>query len=86
MAKLSLEVLQAAEAVGKILLLFQNGGSMKDVAAFLQTLGKLSGEAEEEEMTERVIELHATTRLWRLKGHTPNELKKNAREIARKMH
>lgn len=86
MAKLSMEVLQAAEAVGKILLLFQNGGSMKDVAAFLETLGKLSDEAEEEAMTKLVIDFHATTRLWRLKGHTPNELKDNAREIARRMH
>lgn len=86
MAKLSMEVLQAAEAVGKILLLFQNGGSMKDVAAFLETLGKLADEAEEEEMTKLVISLHATTRLWRLKGHTPDELKENARKIARKMH
>ena len=86
MAKLSMEVLQAAEAVGKILLLFQNGGSMKDVAAFLETLGKLDDEAAEEEMTKLVIALHATTRLWRLKGHTPDELKENAREMARKMH
>lgn len=86
MAKLSMEVLQAAEAVGKILLLFQNGGSMKDVAAFLETLGKLDDEAAEEEMTKLVIALHATTRLWRLKGHTPHELKENAREMARKMH
>ena len=86
MAKLSMEVLQAAEAVGKILLLFQNGGSMKDVAAFLETLGKLDDEAAEEEMTKLVIALHATTRLWRLKGHTPGELKENAREMARKMH
>lgn len=86
MAKLSMEVLQAAEAVGKILLLFQNGGSMKDVAAFLKTLGKLDDEAAEEEMTKLVIALHATTRLWRLKGHTPDELKENAREMARKMH
>ena len=86
MAKLSMEVLQAAEAVGKILLLFQNGGSMKDVAAFLETLGKLDDEATEEEMTKLVIALHATTRLWRLKGHTPDELKENAREMARKMH
>ena len=85
MAKLSMEVLQAAEAVGKILLLFQNGSTMKDVAAFLETLGKLSDDAEEEEMTKHVIELHATTRLWRLKGHTPRELKENAREIVRKM-
>ena len=86
MAKLSMEVLQAAEAVGKILLLFQNGGSMKDVAAFLETLGKLDDEAAEEEMTKLVIALHATARLWRLKGHTPDELKENAREMARKMH
>ena len=86
MAKLSMEVLQAAEAVGKILLLFQNGGSMKDVAAFLETLDKLDDEAAEEEMTKLVIALHATTRLWRLKGHTPDELKENAREMARKMH
>lgn len=86
MAKLSMEVLQAAEAVGKILLLFQNGGSMKDVTAFLETLGKLDDEAAEEEMTKLVIALHATTRLWRLKGHTPDELKENAREMARKMH
>ena len=85
MQKLDMEVLQAAEAVGKILLLFQNGGSMKDVAAFLETLGKLSAEADEEEMTKLVIELHATTRLWRLKGHTPRELKEKGREIARKM-
>ena len=86
MAKFSMEVLQAAETVGKILMLFQNGGSMKDVAAFLETLGKLSEETDEEELTTRVIELHATTRLWRLKGHTPRELKGNAREMARKMH
>ena len=86
MAQFGFDVLHAADTVGKILILMQNGGSMKEVAAFLETLGEIEEEAAAAELSRLVIELHGTTRLWRLKGHTPRELQENAAALAGSFH
>lgn len=67
------DVLAAADAVGEITLLLQNGGSMKDALTYADSLGAVT-EAEEKEFAALLMAFHNSLRLWSLKGHTPEEI------------
>ncbi len=74
MQEYSFDVMKAADVVGEILILLQNGSRMKEVVEFLETLGVLEDKQRAEDLTPLLIELNNTTRLWLLKGHTPDEI------------
>jgi len=68
------DVLAAAHTVGEITILLQNGGKMKDVLVYTDSLGELTEEADKEELAALLIGFHNSLRMWILKGHTPEEI------------
>ena len=73
------DVLRAADVVGEITILLQNGSPMREVVEFLDTLGVLKDKELADAITPLLIAFNNTLRMWLLKGHTPNELMGNAR-------
>ncbi len=67
------DVLAAANTVGEITILLQNGGQMKDILTYTDSLGEVT-EAEEQELANLLMRFHNSLRLWILKGHTPEEI------------
>lgn len=67
------DVLAAANTVGEITILLQNGGQMKDILTYTDSLGEVT-EAEEQELANLLMGFHNSLRLWILKGHTPEEI------------
>lgn len=67
------DVLAAANTVGEITVLLQNGGQMKDILTYTDSLGEVT-EAEEQELANLLMGFHNSLRLWILKGHTPEEI------------
>ena len=67
------DVLAAANTVGEITILLQNGGQMKDILTYTDSLGEVT-EAEEQELANLLMHFHNSLRLWILKGHTPEEI------------
>ena len=74
MQKYSFNVLRAAEVVGEITIVLQNGGQMKDVVKYLDSLEVLTQEESSIELVALLTAFHNTLRLWTLKGHTPGEI------------
>ncbi len=67
-------VLDAADIVGEILILLQNGGSMQEAAEYLEELGLMQDEEKAKAVVPLLIAFNNETHLWPLKGHTPSEL------------
>lgn len=67
------DVLTAAKVMEEITILLQNGGQMKDVLTYTDSLGEVS-EKEEKELASLLMRFHNSLRLWILKGHTPEEI------------
>ena len=74
MAAYKMDVLRAAEIVGQITILLQNGGEMKDVLAYIEKLGEPENEKDMEALSPLLIGFHQSLRMWKLKGHTPTEI------------
>ncbi|MBR1886454.1 MAG: SEC-C domain-containing protein [Schwartzia sp.] len=74
MAAFKMDVLRAAEVVGQITILFQNGGEMKDVLAYIEKLGAPENEKDMDALSPLLIGFHQSLRMWNLKGHTPTEI------------
>ena len=74
MAAYKMDVLRAAEVVGQITILLQNGGEMKDVLGFIEKLGEPESEKDMEALSPLLIAFHQSLRMWKLKGHTPTEI------------
>ena len=68
------DVLKAADIVGEIFILLQNGGSMQEAAEYLEQLGMMEDEAKMKAVVPLLIAYNNETHLWPLKGHTPSEL------------
>lgn len=68
------DVLKAADIVGEIFILLQNGGSMQEAAEYLEQLGLMEDEAKMKAVVPLLIAYNNETHLWSLKGHTPSEL------------
>ena len=74
MAAYRMDVLRAAEVVGQITILLQNGSEMKDVLAYIEKLGAPENEKDMEALSPLLIGFHQSLRMWKLKGHTPTEI------------
>mgnify|MGYP002624965148 CR=1 FL=1 len=74
MAAYKMDVLRAAEVVGQITILLQNGGEMKDVLAYIEKLGAPESEKDMEALSPLLIGFHQSLRMWKLKGHTTAEI------------
>ena len=74
MAAYKMDVLRAAEVVGQITILLQNGGEMKDILAYIEKLGEPENEKDMEALSPLLIGFHQSLRMWKLKGHTPTEI------------
>ena len=68
------DVLKAADIVGEIYILLQNGGSMQEAAEYLEQLGMMKEDAKAQAVVPLLIAFNNETQLWPLKGHTPSEL------------
>ncbi|SFT81207.1 SEC-C motif-containing protein [Selenomonas sp. GACV-9] len=68
------DVLKAADIVGEILILLQNGGNMQEAVEYLEELGMMKDERKAEAVVPLLIAYNNSTHLWPLKGHTPEEL------------
>ena len=68
------DVLKAADIVGEIYILLQNGGSMQEAAEYLEQLGMMKEDAKAQAVVPLLIAFNNETHLWSLKGHTPSEL------------
>ena len=83
MRESGLEVLQAADVVGEIIILLQNGETISAAVNYVNDMGLLK-EAEQYKMLMYLLSnLNNTTRLWFIKGHTPNELAKQAENFGK---
>ena len=74
MAAYKMDVLRAAEVVGQITSLLQNGGEMKDILAYIEKLGEPENEKDMGALSPLLIGFHQSLRMWKLKGHTPTEI------------
>ena len=74
MAAYKMDVLRAAEVVGQITILLQNGGEMKDVLGYIEKLGEPASEKDMEALSPLLIGFHQSLRMWKLKGHTTTEI------------
>ena len=68
------DVLQAADIVGEITIILQNGSGMQEVVEYLESQELLKDEALAEAVTPLLIAYNNTLPLWTHKGHTPAEL------------
>lgn len=76
-----MDVLRAANVVGEITIVFQNGGKMKDVLKYIDTLGTPKVSEEEHAIAPLLIAFHNSLRLWSLKGHTSEEIMSGKMDI-----
>lgn len=74
MAAYKMDVLRAAEVVGQITILLQNGGEMKDVLAYIEKLGAPENKKDLEALSPLLIAFHQSLRMWKFKGHTTTEI------------
>lgn len=68
------DVLKAADIVGEILILLQNGGNMQEAVEYLDELGLMKDDSKAEAIVPLLIAFNNSTHLWPLKGHTPAKL------------
>lgn len=68
------DVLQAANIVGEITILLQNGGKMKDALGYIESLGNPTVAEAQDNLAPLLIAFHNSLRLWIFKGHTPEEM------------
>ena len=69
-----MEVLQAADVVGEIIILLQNGETISAAVNYVSDMGLLKDAEQYKKVMYLLSNLNNTTRLWLIKGHTPNEL------------
>lgn len=74
MKECHLGVLQAAEETAAVYELIQNDVEMGTIVEMLQQDGKLEGVAQLQRLMPLLGAFNNTSRLWLLKGHTPDEL------------
>ena len=77
MKEFKLQVLQAADIVGEIYILLQNGGDLNEAAAYLSSLGLMKDEEKSKALFMLMAAFNNSTRMWLLKGYTPDELSAN---------
>ena len=68
------DVLKAADVVGEVYILLQNGQPMDKASDYLDELGFFDEEAKARELLPLLIAFNNTTHLWPLKGNTPERL------------
>ena len=77
MKEFKLQVLQAADIVGEIYILLQNSGDLSEAADYLSGLGLMKDTEKEKVLLMLTAAFSNSTRMWRLKGYTPDELSAN---------
>ena len=68
------DVLKAADVVGEVYILLQNGQPMDKASDYLDELGFFKEDAKARELVPLLIAFNNTTHLWPLKGNTPERL------------
>lgn len=68
------DVLKAADVTGEIIILLQNGGTVQEAVEYLEDIGLMNDEDKAEAVIAPLAALNNATRLWQLKGYTPEEL------------
>ena len=71
------EVLRAADVVGEIYILLQNSGDINEAADYLSGLGLMEDTEKAKVLLMLTAAFNNSTRMWRLKGYTPDELSAN---------
>ena len=77
MKEFKLQVLQAADIVGEIYILLQNSGDLNEAADYLSGLGLMKDTEKAKVLLMLTAAFSNSTRMWRLKGYTPDELSTN---------
>ena len=77
MKEFKLQVLQAADIVGEIYILLQNSGDLSEAADYLSGLGLMKDTEKAKVLLMLTAAFSNSTRMWRLKGYTPDELSAN---------
>ncbi|WP_440329016.1 YecA family protein [Mitsuokella multacida] len=67
-------VLKAADVAGEIIILLQNGGSLQEAVDYLDEIGLMKDADKADAIIPLLAALNNATRLWPLKGHTPEDL------------
>ncbi len=68
------DVLKAANVVGQITMILQNGGKMSDVMKFVEKFDAPALESDREELAHLLVDFNDSLHMWLLKGHTPVEI------------
>ena len=77
MKEFKLQILQAADIVGEIYILLQNSGDLSEAADYLSGLGLMKDTEKAKVLLMLTAAFSNSTRMWRLKGYTPDELSAN---------
>ena len=79
------DVLKAADVVGEVYILLQNGQPMDKASDYLDELGFFKEDAKARELLPLLIAFNNTTHLWPLKGNTPERLMNHEAEARGKI-
>ena len=74
MAVYKFDVLKAAAVVAHITMIIQNGGKMREVMQYIDTLGTPVLASDVEEAAHLLMDFNNSLHMWLLKGHTPVEM------------
>ena len=77
MKECGFEVLKAADIVGEIYILLQNSGDINEAADYLSGLGLMKDTEKAKALLMLTAAYNNSTRMWKLKGYTPDELSAN---------
>ena len=69
-----LDVLKAADVVGEVYIMLQNGQTMQKASDYLDELGFFENQEKAKALLPLLIDFNNTSHLWPLKGNTPERL------------
>ena len=72
-----LDVLKAADVVGEVYIMLQNGQTMQKASDYLDELGFFENQEKAKALLPLLIDFNNTSHLWPLKGNTPERLMKH---------
>ena len=80
-----LDVLKAADVVGEVYIMLQNGQTMQKASDYLEELGFFDNEDKAKALLPLLIDFNNTSHLWPLKGNTPARLMSHEAEARGKI-
>jgi len=68
-----LPVLEAADVVGEIYIILQNGGKIGEMIEYIESIVTMEDKALADALLKLLLDFNISSRQWLLKGHIPSE-------------